>query len=115
MRRIRVFALALGLLAAIVPATAFANTVEVSNESDFVITHFHLSPVDEDSWGPDQLGDQVIGSGDSFSLSGVPCDSYDVKLIDEDGDECVVPGVDICGGDQGWVVTSEDLLECEGY
>ena len=115
MRRPRVLWPVLALLAALVPAAVFANAVEILNSSDWTLVHFYLSPVDEEDWGADQLGDEVIGSGDSFTLTGVPCDSYDVKLVDEDGDECVVPEVDICGGDQGWEVTSDDLLECEGY
>lgn len=115
MRRSGVCWLLCTLVLALVPAAVFANDVEVMNESDWVLVHFYLSPVDEESWGPDQLGNEVIGSGDSFVLTGIPCDSYDVKLVDEDGDTCVVPGVDICGGDQGWVVTNDDLLECEGY
>jgi len=89
------------------------SKVTVVNKSAWDIHHFFLSPADENEWGPDQLGDQVIGTGDSFELSGVPCDEFDVRLVDEDGDECMVLGVDICGGNQRWEITSEDLLECE--
>jgi hypothetical protein len=38
-----------------------------------------------------------------------------VKLVDEDGDECVVEAVDVCGEDDEWLITDEDLLDCEGY
>jgi len=48
-------------------------------------------------------------------LNSIPCDSYDVRLTDEDGDECVVEDVDICGGSEGWVITNAILLECEGF
>jgi hypothetical protein len=114
MRRSRVCWSAFALLVALVPAV-YAASVEIQNSSDWSLVHFHLSPADEEDWGPDQLGDAVVGTGDSFTLTGIPCDTYDVKLVDEDGDECVVPGVDICGDDQGWEITSDDLLECEGY
>ena len=108
---------ALALVLAALPALALASnaTVEIFNKSDWDIHHFFLSPTDEDEWGPDQLGDAVLESGASFELQDIPCDSYDVKVVDEDGDECVVPGVDICSGDQGWVIDNEDLLSCEGY
>lgn len=96
-------------------SAAKKSDVTVNNESEWAINHFYLSPIDEEEWGPDQLGDEVIGSGESFTLTNVPCDSYDVKLIDEDGDECVVSEVDICGSDDEWVITDDDLLECEGY
>ena len=100
------FALALGVSAA-------ANSVTVFNESAWVLTHFYLSPVDEAEWGPDQLGNEVIGTGESFELQNIPCNLYDVRLVDEDGDECVVAEVDICSGDEGWVIESDALLECE--
>lgn len=105
-------------LACMFPSDAFAagkSDVTVNNESEWMITHFFLSPIDQNEWGEDQLGDQVIEKGGSFTLTGVPCDSYDVKLVDEDGDECVVAEVDICGSDDEWVISDEDLLECEGY
>lgn len=105
-------------LACMFPGDAFAagkSDVTVNNESEWAITHLYLSPIDEDEWGEDQLGDEVINTGESFTLTGIPCDSYDVKLMDEDGDECVVAEVDICGSDDEWTISDEDLLECEGY
>jgi len=27
----------------------------------------------------------------------------------------VVEAVDVCGEDDAWLITDEDLLECEGY
>ena len=63
--------------------------------------------------GADQLRDHTIEPGQSFTLSGVPCDTWDVRLVDEDGDECVVPDVDICGQNDTWTVTSKDLLKCQ--
>ena len=48
----------------------------------------------------------VIGKDESFTLKSIPCDSYDVKLVDEDGDECVVDDVDICGGAESWTITN---------
>ena len=103
------------LLAIALPAAAAAKKadVQITNRSDWDIHHFFLSAVDEEQWGPDQLGDEVIASGDSFTLTEVPCDEYDVRLVDEDGDECVVGAVDICGQNQSWVIKSEDLLACE--
>lgn len=102
--------------ALLIPASAQAqkSSVTIKNKSDWEIHQFFLSPVDTDKWGPDQLGEHVIATGDTFTLNGVPCDSYDVKLVDEDEDECVVPGVDICGDNQGWIINNDDLLACQG-
>src|SRR3954451_10224097 len=87
--------------------------VKVVNKSDWEIHHFFLSSTGEDGWGPDQLGDEVIGKDESFTLKSIPCDSYDVKLVDEDGDECVVDDVDICGGAEAWTITNKNLLGCQ--
>ncbi|HEX7184154.1 MAG TPA: hypothetical protein VF756_20150 [Thermoanaerobaculia bacterium] len=89
------------------------NNVKIKNKSDWEIHHFFLSSVDDEEWGPDQLGDDVIGTGESFELRKIPCGSYDVMLVDEDGDECIVSEVDVCSGSEGWVITNEDLLECQ--
>jgi hypothetical protein len=104
-------ALALSLTPAL--AEAKGNKVVIKNKTDWEIHHLFLSPTDDEKWGPDQLGDAVIAPGRTFELHSIPCDNYDVKLIDEDGDECVVAEVSICSGQEGWVITNDDLLECE--
>jgi hypothetical protein len=109
---------ALGLATLGLPAEARAAkgkkaTVKIVNKSDWEIHHFYLSSTEDDEWGPDQLGDEVIGTGEAFSLKQIPCDSYDVKLIDEDDDECVVEDVDICGGSEQWTITNKILLGCQ--
>jgi len=89
-------------------------TVTIVNKADWAIHHLYLSPVDDEEWGEDQLGEHVVEKGESFQLSGIPCDTYDVKLVEEDGDECVVEEVDICGKNDTWQITSKDLLKCQG-
>ena len=88
-------------------------TVKVVNKSDWEIHQFFLSSSEEEEWGPDQLRDDVIGTGESFTLRNIPCDTYDVKLVDEAEDECIVEAVDICGGDESWVITNKILLGCQ--
>lgn len=89
------------------------SDVEFVNRSDWDLYELYLSPVDDDEWGPDQLGNEVIESGGSFLLHGIPCDDYDVLLVDEDGDECVLEEVDLCGDSEQWVITNKDLLACQ--
>jgi hypothetical protein len=109
----------LGLATLVVPSNAHAATkgkkatVKIVNKSDWEIHHFYLSSTDDDDWGPDQLGDDVISTGESFLLKQIPCDSYDVKLVDEDDDECEVEDVDICGGAESWTITNKILLGCQ--
>ncbi len=111
LRRFLPPALALALLA----TAALAGTVTIINNSKFDIHHMFLSPVDTDEWGPDQLGENVLeANGGRFQLRDVPCDTYDLMLVDEDGDECVVPEVDVCEA-QKWEISNDDLLDCEGF
>lgn len=109
------------LLAVLTLAASFGSTahagkkasVTVVNDSDWAIHEFYVSSGEDDEWGPDQLKDQVIKSGGSFQLVDIPCDTYDVRLVDEDGDECVVEDVDICGTKETWEITSKDLARCQ--
>ncbi|MEM9068701.1 MAG: hypothetical protein AAGE52_09350 [Myxococcota bacterium] len=90
------------------------STVTIFNDSDYAIFYLYMSPTSQDTWGPDQLGSEIIaGNGGTFTLTDIACDSYDVRLVDED--ECIVPAVDICAEDAGWHITNEDLLRCQGY
>lgn len=104
----------LGIALAVVAnaAAAGGSVVRITNHSHWAFHQLFLSSTKDKSWGPDQLGNQVINSGESFDLSGVPCDSYDVRLVDEDGDECVVPHVKLCTDDL-WTVNDQDLLGCQ--
>lgn len=94
-------------------ALAAKSKVKIVNRSSWDIHQLYLSSVDEEEWGPDQLGENVIESGGSFTLTGIPCDAYDIQLIDEDGDACVIGGVGLCGDRENWVITDKDLLQCQ--
>lgn len=107
-----------GLLFAVVLAPpAFAgkgdSKVIIVNKSNWAIHEMYFSPTDDDEWGEDQLGDHTIETGDQFTLTGVPCDSWDVKVVDEDGDECVVSDVALCADNDKWVIKDSDLLACQ--
>ena len=64
--------------------------------------------------GPDQLGEHILPSGGQHTLVGTPCGRYDVRLVDEDGDVCVLENEFLCGDEQA-VIGHADLLACEGY
>lgn len=95
------------------PAEAQKSNVTVKNSSDWEIHEFYLSSSEEAEWGPDQLGEDVIGTGESFTLRAIPCDTYDVMLVDEDGDECIVEEVELCGSKETWTITNKILLGCQ--
>ena len=110
------FSLAALLLCSLTPS-AFAEraTVKVINQSKWEIHHLFLSSSDDQEWGPDQLGENVLTKGDEYTITDIPCDLYDIKVVDEDGDECVIEEIDLCGDDSYWKITDKALLECEGY
>jgi hypothetical protein len=117
MKRISV---AKGLLvlafAAIAPAASAADTdskVVIKNASNWAIHEMYFSPTSEREWGPDQLGDHTIENGDTFTLNDVPCAAYDVRVVDEDGDECILEDVGLCANEDVWTVTDDDLLGCQ--
>lgn len=115
---IAILAVAIGSLV-FTPSTSFAQkkkaTITIANNSDYDIHHLFLAPVHSNSWGPDQLGDHVIESGKSFTLQNIPCDDYDIKLVDDEGDECVVEDVELCKSDNIWKVTNRELEKCTGW
>lgn len=104
-------------LAATTAAAAAAEppkaSIEIVNQTRWAIYELYLSPSDAADWGDDQLGDETIGPGDHFTLSDIPCEVWDVLLIDEEGDECVVLGVDLCRDDYKWVIENDALLACQ--
>jgi hypothetical protein len=109
--------LALTALMLPLPTSAEAQRAEfmINNKSDWDIHHLYLSPSDKSTWGPDQLGERIIHSGESFTLKNIPCGEYDIKVVDDDGDECVIEGVTMCRDHTHWDVTNKELLKCEGW
>lgn len=102
----------LALVALLGTSAAVGASVTIHNGSSWAFFQLFISPVNQESWGPDLLGNQVVPSGESVHISG-DCDTYDIKLVDEDGDECVVTDVDICSSGETWTVDDEDLLACQ--
>lgn len=68
----------------IVPEFLFTNTGSIE------ICELYLSPVEETTWGPDQLEGQTIPAGESFTLLNIPVGSYDARAVGCDGTELEV-------------------------
>ena len=86
--------------------------VGIANNSDYDIYHVYMSSTGDNNWGRDLLGRyQVLESGSSMSVTAGP-GRYDLKLVDEDGDSCVVMNLGLYG-DQSWNITNNWLLSCE--
>lgn len=94
-------------------ATALdAQTLTIRNRSLWDIYHIYISDADRSNWGADKLGTyDVLESGESIRFSFYGSGYYDLKVIDEDGDECILWDVYI-RGDKVWTITDESHLDC---
>src|SRR5687768_14101692 len=110
MRRFTISVFALLLLAA-VPAQAEIE-IKLENKSDWAFHELYVSPVNTSDWGPDQLRDDTVETGERFTLHGVRPGKYDVRIVDEDGDECVVRNVTLKSNDYS-VFTNDLLVGCQ--
>lgn len=88
-------------------------SVKVINQSKWEIHHLYLSSHASDDWGPDQLGEEVLAKGQQFTLTHLRCDRYDIRVVDEDGDECIIEDVSLCRDASYWKITDKALLDCE--
>lgn len=111
-----VLALTVGTFAVLPQTSASQNrySLKLNNRSKFDIYHLQVSSTEEDEWGPDQLGDTVLEAGTSFTLTNIKPGEYDIRVIDEDGDKCVLNNVKIFE-DSHWDITTARLLQCEGF
>lgn len=101
------------LFATLTSAAAMADsTIQIVNQSGWELHEIYFSPTSQENWGDDHLGDQVLEQGDSLTLTGVESGRWDIRLVDEDGDECTLEDVHITESEQ-WVVTEDDLLGCQ--
>jgi hypothetical protein len=89
------------------------STIKIINQSKWEIHELYLSPSSSRHWGPDQLGDQVLEKGESITLRNLACNHYDIRVVDEDGDECVMENEELCGDNAFWKITDKKLLACE--
>ena len=101
-----IFAIAFCAFAAL-PLLSKANsatTITIVNNSSRQIRNLYLSHVNADDWGNNQLGNTVIGPGQTFTVQNLNWDQPQVKLIGEDQDGCFLTTVVNCGGSVTWTI-----------
>ncbi len=91
---------------------AVAATITIENASSWDIQEVYFAPFRQRDWGDDHLGKQVLKAGKTLSLNDVEPGVWDVRLVDEDDDECVVEGQQISAS-QTLVIDDEDLMNCQ--
>jgi hypothetical protein len=95
---------------------ASVTSLKIVNGSDWRIDEMYLREAGQADWGPEQLGANITisASGGQHTLTDIACGKYDVRLVDELGDECVVPDQNFCQTDVAWEFSNASLLKCQG-
>lgn len=78
------------------------SSLTVDNQSDFVIEEINVTEIDNRDWGPNLIPEALFPD-ESVTID-LDCDVYDARLIDEDGVECFIDGIDLCFDDALWVI-----------
>jgi hypothetical protein len=107
-----VMAIASFLMQSRIASAQASETMTIQNESAFDIRQIFLSKVSHRTWEEDVLGRRILRSGRSIDVTNIDPDFYDVMLVDEDGDTCVLYGVNL-RRNRTWTINTEGLLDCE--
>ena len=89
------------------------SELTIENESSFTMIGIYLSPTSSVQWGEDLLGRDVLEPGDSLEISGIECGVYDIRIVDEDDDECILESVDLCLDQATWSIDDDELIDCQ--
>ncbi len=92
--------------------TRFQYTIR--NNSSYDIHRLYMSSSENEGWGADLLGTGIMRAGETFRLTNITAGEYDLKVVDEDGDECQLFNIMVCGNGT-YTFTNQNLLQCEGY
>ncbi|UFN49037.1 hypothetical protein LPC08_24120 [Roseomonas sp. OT10] len=80
-----------------VPVQASCDTTfRLTNNSNTTIREFYFSHASQGRWGADQLGENVLGPGQSSSYRAANTGLYDFRVVWTDGSAAEVRGIDIC-------------------
>lgn len=103
----------IALMAASIPAIAQTrHTLTVDNNSGIAIYHVQMSSTGDGSWERDLLGSGILYDGNSFTVTNIMPGFYDIRVVDQDGDACVVNGVGVFSNME-WNLTPFRLVGCE--
>ena len=91
---------------------AFAATINIENKSSWEIHEIYFAPSSQDDWGDDHLGKKVLKPGMTLTLTGVTAGKWDVRLVDEDEDECIIKNQQISASEK-FSIDDDDLLGCQ--
>jgi hypothetical protein len=80
-------------------ALAGDDDYAIVNKTGMDITHLYMSPNNDNQWGGDILGRDVLETDDECGIEFDPNDeecAYDIKIVDGDGKGWIVANIDLC-------------------
>ena len=88
-------------------------TIKIVNNTSINIWYLYISPSSSDSWGNDQLGEDIIPAGGSFTLGNIPSGEYDLKVMNKDQNrkKIVVNNVFEGGNSYTWTINNLEYIE----
>jgi hypothetical protein len=102
------------MLVALAGPTALAqnyHTLKIENDSAYKIHEVYVSPQGSPFWGSDRLGSDILAPDYLLNVFNLANGNYDVKLVDEDGDQCIRQIA--VYANRSWDITTAGLLGCE--
>ena len=100
---------AVALMVSLVAGCGAKAPITVTNDlGSWNIHEVYIGPSTESDWG-NNLITEVLEPGDEFTLM-VKADNYDIKLIDEDGDEYIKYLVAVGADGFSWNVELGDMI-----
>jgi hypothetical protein len=112
----RLLAIPLALMLAVLASGCIITSEEdssltIDNASSYALYEIRVAEEFDDFYGPDLLGSDILLPGESITVL-LDCGTYDVLVVDEDGFECELLGLDLCFDDAVWVVDNTTLNTC---
>jgi hypothetical protein len=92
--------------------TSCDSSLTLINQSSYEIIDVRLSPVGALSWGRNLLGGGTLLPGESLTVDFIDCDTYDVRITDDTGAECILNSLSLCFDAADWVIDDAYLATC---
>lgn len=75
----------------------YSQDLDITNGTGVTIMELYISLSNENNWGEDMLGEDVFQADETMHFStelvGMDETTWDIKIVDEDGDEVVFEGI----------------------
>lgn len=95
-----------------ISSSASALELKLVNKTGKELHELYFAPAGDEEWGPDQLGDEVVEDGETYTLTKIPKGKYDVLFVDENDDKCDLRDVDFTSSET-FVMSKSVIKGCQ--